>query len=57
MSIITHQSTCVGCGRPIKENDNINIEPLVDDNIRYVAVHWDCHTFVHHDGPQLTEPE
>lgn len=66
MSVIGHQVTCVACGRPISETDNVSIEPLVDESIRYVAVHWDCHTFVYHDRKgdnkeqqqqQLTEPE
>ena len=46
MSAAARQHTCAACGRPLAEGDPVNIEPLIDDAVRYVAVHWGCSTFV-----------
>lgn len=40
MSAAHRQKTCAVCGRPFLEEDRVNIEPLIDDVVRYVAVHW-----------------
>lgn len=59
MSVAHRQKTCACCGRLLKDTDNITVEPLVDNNIRYVVTHWDCNTFVHHGktGEHLTDTE
>lgn len=41
MSAAHRQVTCAVCGRPFDESDKINVEPLIDGPVRYVAVHWD----------------
>jgi hypothetical protein len=39
VSLTIRQHTCAACGRPIQADDPITIEPIVHDQIRYVAVH------------------
>jgi hypothetical protein len=48
MSLANRQKTCPACGNELKEDDRVNVEPLVDDAIRYICVHTGCSTFVHH---------
>lgn len=45
MSAAKRQGTCAACGRRLLPSERTNLEPLIDDAIRYVAVHHDCHTF------------
>jgi len=40
MSAAHRQKTCAACGRPLLDSDRVNIEPLIDGVIRYVACHW-----------------
>lgn len=40
MSAAHRQKTCACCGRAFLESDKINVEPLIDGSVRYVAVHW-----------------
>jgi hypothetical protein len=40
VSAAHRQVTCACCGRPFTEEDKINVEPLIDGAVRYVAVHW-----------------
>lgn len=56
MSIKSRQKTCAGCGRPIADGENVNVEPLVDNNIRYVVTHWGCNTFVYHHHREEAQP-
>lgn len=44
MSAAHRQLTCAACGGPFVEESPVNIEPLIDGVIRYVAVHWSCTT-------------
>lgn len=55
MSLIRRQSTCALCGKEFKEKELINVEPLIDPIIRYVAVHWNESTFtikIQLEGPK-----
>lgn len=45
MSAAHRQLTCAACGGVIREEDRVDVEPLIDGQIRYVAVHWGHHTF------------
>jgi hypothetical protein len=45
MSLVDRQKTCAVCGRPFEKDDSLNIEPLVDKNIRYITVHLGESTF------------
>lgn len=45
MSAASRQRTCAACGGELREDDRTNVEPLIDDVIRYVAVHAGCSTF------------
>jgi hypothetical protein len=47
MSAALRQQTCAACGRPFVLGDVPELEVLVDDGIRYVAVHR---------GPCTTHP-
>ena len=48
MSLARRQDTCAFCGKHFEKNDRVNIEPLIDPIIRYVAVHWNESTFTIH---------
>jgi hypothetical protein len=47
MSLAKIQKTCAKCALPLA-GERTSLEPLVDDVIRYVVVHWGCSTFVRH---------
>lgn len=44
MSAAHRQKTCAACGRLLREEDKVTVEPLIDGAIRYVACHWLCTT-------------
>ncbi|TQJ05930.1 hypothetical protein FB471_5775 [Amycolatopsis cihanbeyliensis] len=44
MSAAARQKTCAGCGQPLTVPQRTNVEPLIDGQVRYVAVHWGCTT-------------
>lgn len=54
MSLASRQHTCAYCGKEIRDGDEIELEPLVDSSVRYVATHCGCSTFTRHqiDNPQ-----
>lgn len=42
------QVTCAVCGgRLLDDETPISMEPLIDPSIRYIYVHWNCHSFVY----------
>lgn len=45
MSLVSRQHTCASCGKEIRDDDNIDLEPLVDSSVRYIAIHRGCATF------------
>lgn len=45
MSAASRQRSCAACGALFGEDDRVSVEPLVDEIVRYVAVHWACSTF------------
>ncbi len=45
MSTATRQHTCAVCGSPFLPQDRIDLEPLIDGAIRYIAVHAEHSTF------------
>lgn len=57
MSLAKRQKTCACCGQDIKEGDRINLEPLLDGVIRYVATLWDHSTFRNTRGGQRRESQ
>lgn len=45
MSAASRQRTCALCGGELHENDLTDVEPLIDDQIRYIAIHRGHSTF------------
>lgn len=45
MSAASRQKTCAVCGALLLATDRTSVEPLIDGQVRYVAVHWNHHTF------------
>lgn len=50
MSLISRQKTCASCGRPLTHDRPVSLQTIVDDHIRYVAVHDTCSVFCHEKG-------
>jgi hypothetical protein len=48
MSAASRQHTCAACGHPFQPDERTNLEPLVDDIVRYVATCWTCITAPDH---------
>ncbi len=45
MSAAGRQKTCAVCGAPFLDDEPVNVEPLIDDIVRYVACHWHHSTY------------
>lgn len=55
MSLASRQHTCACCGKEIIDKDNIELEPLVDSSVRYIAIHCGCSTFPRRQLDNVTE--
>lgn len=49
MSAASMQKTCAACGGPLSEDilRGMKLETLIDDVVRYVAVHFGCSIYTH----------
>jgi hypothetical protein len=45
MSAAKRQRTCAACGGEFARGERTDLEPLIDDSIRYLAVHAGHSTF------------
>jgi hypothetical protein len=45
MSAASRQRTCAACGGEFRVGERTDLEPLIDDSIRYLAVHAGHSTF------------
>lgn len=52
MSVAGRQKTCAACGGEFLDGEPVNVEPLIDDIVRYVACHWhhSTHPTTSHTG-------
>lgn len=55
MSLAARQHTCACCGKEIRDGDDIDLEPLVDSSVRYIAIHCGHSTFTRHQLDSTTE--
>jgi hypothetical protein len=54
MSAASRQQTCAVCATSLTEVAT-DIEPLIDDVVRYVAVCKGCSTFPHHSSLDVSQ--
>ena len=48
MSLASRERSCAACGRAFEPGEPFDIEPLIDQGVRYLAVHKDHSTFSSH---------
>jgi hypothetical protein len=50
VSLALRCQTCAACGKTLDPTELTDIEPLIDDQIRYIAVCVGCSTFPHREA-------
>lgn len=55
MSAASRQCTCALCGGELHENDLTDVEPLIDDQVRYIAIHRGHSTFTNRKVDEHTD--
>jgi hypothetical protein len=48
MSLASRERSCAACGREFEPGEGFDIEPLIDQGVRYLAVHKNHSTFSSH---------